>query len=379
MVHPNGSKYWRLKYRLAGKEKTIALGVHGKGGVSLKAARLKAQELKKMIAQGIDPAQSKQEDKLEQSGANRFGHIAEEWIATKQTEWTDNYAKEVRRSLKRHVLPYIGDCPIDQITPLLLLEMLKRIENKGHLEMLRKVRRQCNSVFIYAKFKGLVVSNPAEGVEQVLKKHQIKNHNSIKLKELPDLLQAITNHPLEPTTKAGLLVALYTFQRTSEIRFARWEEIDTERALWTIPAERMKMRREHIIPLSRQALQAFESLRPLTAGYPFVFASSQHPQSRPMSENAMLYALYRMGFYGRMTVHGFRHLASTTLNELGFDFRWIEKQLSHEDRNKVRGTYNKAEYLPERAKMMQHWADFVDMADGSNVVPINSNKRTAKP
>ncbi len=372
LVNPNGAKWWRLDYRINGKRKTLSMGVFP--DVGLADARTKAHEAKALIAKGIDPSIERQEAKAHEKGSNNFATIAKEWIDTRATEWTERHVKDVKTSLEKNIYPHLGHVSINEITPMQLLDVLKRIESRGSLEMLKKIRQRCNAIFVHAKFKGLIESNPAEGISQVLKKHQSKNYVSIKLKELPELVKAINTYPLEPTTKAGLLIALYTFQRTNEIRFARWDEIDFDAELWSIPTERMKMRREHLVPLSKQALQIFKDLQPLTAQYPFVFASAHKPMSQPMSENAMLYALYRMGFHGRMTVHGFRHLASTALNEMGFDGRWIEKQLSHEDKNSVRGTYNKALFIPERINMMQEWADFVDQSDGTNIVPIGHKK-----
>lgn len=372
LINPNGSKYWRLSYRINGKQKTLSMGVFPV--VSLADARKNVMEARKLIAQGVDPSDIRKATTAKENGTNTFGTIARQWIATRTTEWTPRHIKGVTTSLEKNIFPHIGHMAINEITPMQLLDVLKRIESRGSLEMLKKIRQRCNAIFVYAKFKGMIATNPAEGISQVLRKHKPQNHQNIKLKELPELVTAINSHPLEPTTKAGLLIALYTFQRTNEIRFARWDEIDFDNSLWTIPAERMKMKREHVVPLSKQAVQVFQNLKPLTGCYELVFASTHKPETQPMSENAMLYALYRMGFHGRMTVHGFRHLASTSLNEMGFDGRWIEKQLSHEDSNAVRGTYNKAEYLPERINMMQEWADFVDRADGSNIVPIGHKK-----
>lgn len=373
LVNPNGSKWWRLDYRINGKRKTLSMGVFP--DVTLAQARDKTLKAKALIAKGIDPSEQRQERKAHEKGSNTFESIGKEWIATRTPEWTPRHIKSVKASLEKNIFPHIGHQAINEITPAQFLAVLRRIESRGSLEMLKKVRQRCEAIFNHAKFHGLIDANPADGVSKMLKKHRAKNYSNIKLKELPELVNAINTYPLEPTTKAGLLIALYTFQRTNEIRFAQWDEIDLEQGLWTIPAERMKMRREHVVPLSKQVVEVFKSLKPLTAHYPFVFASSHKPESQSMSENAMLYALYRIGFHGRMTVHGFRHLASTSLNEMGFDGRWIEKQLSHEDKNAVRGTYNKAQYLPERIKMMQQWADFVDMADGSNIVPIGHKKK----
>ncbi|WP_179952306.1 tyrosine-type recombinase/integrase [Marinicella rhabdoformis] len=376
LVHPNGSKYWRLNYRYQGKQKTIALGVFGKGAdhITLAKARQLAQEVKKLLAEGKDPSEEKKEQTAKTKGTNSFETIARQWIDSKSEQWTERHTKAVLKTLEQNIFPYIGTDPINTITSQKLLATLRRIEKRGSLEMLKKIRQRCNGIFVFAKISGLIESNPAEGISQVLKTHKANNHRSINLSELPELVNAINTFTLEPTTKTGLLIALYTFQRTNEIRFAQWHEFDFEAGKWSIPAARMKMKRDHVVPLSKQAIEALKSLQPITGHYPFVFASTHKPNTQPFSENAMLFALYRMGFNGRHTVHGCRHLASTTLNEMGFDSRWIEKQLSHEDKNTIRGTYNKAEYMPERTKMMQQWADFVDQADGSNIVPIGHKK-----
>lgn len=370
LVHPNGSKYWRLNYRYQGKQKTIALGAFGKNKnqVTLAEARQLAQDIKKQIKDGIDPSEKRKQDKIE--NINAFSNIAFEWIDKKSNKWTIGHSKDVRHTLERDVFPYVGNEPINKITTQNLLSVLRKIEKRGSLEVLKKIRQRCNNIFIYAKVMGYITSNPAEGLELVLKSPVRKNFNSIELSELPELVKAINSHPLEPTTKTGLLLALYTFQRTNDIRGALWTEFDLEAGLWSIPASRHKMKRDQLVPLPKQAIEALKALHSITGQFPFVFASTHKPFKQPMSENAMLYALYRMGFRGRMTVHGFRHLASTTLNEMGYDSRFIEKQLSHEDKNTIRGAYNKAKHLPERIKMIQDWADFVDRADGSNIVPL---------
>jgi integrase len=207
-------------------------------------------------------------------------------------------------------------------------------------------------------------------VETVLKSPTIKNYNSIKLKDLPELVKNIKSFDGEPTTKAGLEIALLTFLRTNEIRYATWDEIDFKNKLWVISAERMKMKRDHIVPMSKRVIEILKELQNITGQYKFIFASTHKPLKQPMSENAMLYALYRLGWHGRMTVHGFRHLASTSLNELGFGSHLIEKQLSHENKNTIAGTYNKAEYLNERITMMNEWTSFVENANG-NIIPIH--------
>jgi len=368
LVHPNGSKYWRMSYTLNDKRNTYAIGTYP--DINLTNARKMARSARALVAQGKDPI-TKRKNQTIQEKQNTFESVAEQWHRTNSTKWKPNHAKDVWATLQSNVIKYLGTMPVNSITTSKLLAVLRRIESRGSLEILKKVRQWTNQVFIYAKVTGLIESNPAEGLETVLQTPKTKNHNSITLKELPELIKAIQDRQMEPTTKAGLLLTLYTFLRTNELRNARWNEIDFDKAQWTVPAERMKMNREHVVPLSKQAMDVLRHLKPLTGHFPFVFASYHKPDKQPMSQNAMIRALYRMGYGGRMTVHGFRHLASTSLNELGFDGRHIEKQLSHEDKNTIRGTYNKAEYLPERAKMMQFWADFVDNLDTDKVVPIN--------
>lgn len=375
LVHSNGSKYFRINYTFNSKAQTLGLGVFP--STTLLDARAEAGKIRKQIADGLNPSKErkKAKTKTQKSNKNTFKKIALKWLDVKANEWKDSYTKDVLKSFEQNVFPYIGDKPINKIKSTKLTKVLKKIEKRGSYEILKKVRQRCNGVFIYAKAKGLIKSNPCEGQEILLKKSKTdSNFNSIKLGELPALVEAIKTTSMKPTTKAGLLAALYTFLRTSEIRFARWDEINFDERLWLIPAKRMKMNRDHIVPLSKQVIQVLKDLQPITGHYPFVFASSNRPDKQPFSENAMLYALYRMGYRGRHTVHGFRHLATTALNELGFDRRHIEKQMSHVIKGTTEKRYNKAEFIHDRINMMQEWADFVDRADGSNIVPIGHLK-----
>lgn len=368
IINPNGKKWWRFNYRFDGKQKTLSMGVYP--DIGLAEARQQVADARQLVAQGINPSDQRKQAKAIKQGKTSFETIAHQWIDNKAHKWSEKHTNAVIKSFELNVFNHIGHTPIDQIRPSTMIKVLKVIENRGSLETLKKVRQRCNGVFVFAKIKELIISNPCEGLEEVLKSNKVEQYNHITHKELPELITAIENGGLEPTTKTGLMIALLTFQRTNEIRYASWDEIDFDAATWTIPAHRMKMKREHVIPLSKQALQLFKELQPITGDYPFIFASYHKPMIQPFSNNAMLFALYRLGFRGRMTVHGFRHLASTTLNELGFDSRHIEKQLSHEDSNTIRGTYNKAEYIAERTKMMQQWSDFVLNID-AKIIPIH--------
>ena len=372
LVHPNGSKYFRINFTFDSKAQTLGLGVFP--STPLVDARDQAGKIRKQIAAGINPSKERKKSKASKKEKNKhtFSKVAIDWLEVKSSEWKPSYSKEVLKSLKLNVYPLIGDKPISKVKPKHLRKLFKKIEKRGSFEILKKVRQRCNGIFIYAKAKGLVKSNPCEGQELLFKrKITTENFNSIELNELPQLVKSIKNTSMEPTTRAGLLIALYTFLRTSEIRFARWNEINFEEKIWLIPADRMKMNRDHLVPLSKQAIKVLQDLHPITGHYPFIFASKSRPDTKPFSENAMLYALYRMGYKGKHTVHGFRHLATTALNELGFDRRHIEKQMSHEIKSRTEKRYNRAEFIHDRIKMMQEWADFVDQKDGSNIVTIN--------
>ncbi|TDR23896.1 tyrosine-type recombinase/integrase [Marinicella litoralis] len=375
LVHPNGSKYFRVNYTFNKIQKTLGLGVFPH--VALTDARLKVAEIRSQLANEVDPSaeRKKTNNATTKQIRNTFKKVALEWLELKSNAWKPDYTKDVLKSLESNVFPFIGDTAINKIDSIKLTEVLKTIENRGSYEILKKVRQRCNGIFIYAKVKQLIKTNPCEGQELLLKDNESdKSFNSIDVKELPALVKAIRTTSMEPTTKAGLLIALYTFLRTSEIRFARWDEINFDHRQWLIPAKRMKMGRDHIVPLSKQTIQVLKDLHPYTGHYPFVFASRHRPDTQPFSENAMLYALYRMGYRGKHTVHGFRHLATTILNELGFDRRHVEKQMSHQIKNKTEKRYNRAEFIHDRTIMMQEYADFVDRADGSNIVPIGHKK-----
>lgn len=370
LIHPNGSKYWRMKYKFADKEKTLAIGVYP--AVTLQEARFKRDEAKRLLAQSIDPSQHKRQQKLaiKNAAANSFEAVSREWHDTMAPNWKGKHAKDVMNTLERDVFPFVGRKPIAEITPPELLYVLRKVEKRGALEVVRKLRQRCESIYKFAIVTGRATYNPARDLEGAFKK-QVKTHfKSLKAKELPELMQAVNRYSGEITTKNGIKLILYTLLRTRELIGAEWAEIDYENGVWTIPAERMKMGREHLVPLSRQAIVCLQDLQEMTGHHKWVFASSQKPKHKHMSNNAMIYGLYRMGFHGRTTIHGLRSTGSTILHEMGFNPDVIEKTLSHE-RGGVRMVYNKAEYLDARADMLQQWADYLDNMDGK-IIPINS-------
>ncbi len=361
LIMPSGSKYWRLKYFFDGKEKVLALGVYPE--TSLTEARERRAQAKKSLAAGKDPGEAKKEAKRQStlSNANTFEIVAHEWFENRKHEWAPSSVRTKRIHLENHLLPKIGERPIGEISAPALLEMARGIEARGTLDTARRVMQMCGQIFLYAIATGRVERNPVPDLRGALKTPVVKHHSFLQASELPEFLKKLNVYDGIALTKLALRLLLLTFVRTNELRGALWTEIDWEKSEWRIPAERMKMKELHIVPLSRQALVSLRELEDITGNSEFVFPN-QHNPTTFMSENTMLYALYRMGYHSRATGHGFRSTASTILNEHEFRADVIERQLAHSERNRVRAAYNHAQYLPERRKMMQWWADYLDKA-----------------
>jgi integrase len=354
-VQTNGSKYWRLKFRHQGKERVFAIGVYPE--VGLAAAREEALKARRLVGEGKDPVAERR--RARGSSAETFQEIAEEWIESQSNVWSPSYKESVESALASNLYPHIGSTQIRAITVPLMRDALLIMEKREVLAALRKVRMWASLVFRYAIATGRAEANPAETLQGTFKAHKPRNFTAItKRDDLGELIRKIRSYDGSIVTRLSLSLMVLTFTRTKELRWARWSEFDLENAQWTIPAERMKMREQHIVPLSRQALAIIEELKLLRTSE-FLFPNENNPR-KPMSENTMLYALYRLGYHNRSTVHGFRSSASSLLNKMGFNPDWIERQLSHRERNKVRGAYHREEYLEERHGMMQRWADFID-------------------
>jgi integrase len=355
-ITPSGGKLWRLKYRFSGKEKSLAIGSYPT--VSLKHARDKTIIAKRQLADGIDPSAAKREQRLRKS--KTFGVTAKEWYETQLDKWTPGHAQTVWRRLELNVLPWLKDRAIDDISTAEVLEVLRRIENRGAIETAHRVAQICSKVFMFAIASGLLENNPANGVSQALKVSTVKPMAAItEPKEIKALMEAIEAFQGSFIVRQALRTAPLVFVRPGELRHAEWSEIDFEENLWSIPGEKMKMKRPHIVPLSKQAIQILRELEPLTGSGLYVFPSIRTP-ARPMSENTINVALRRLGYDNtQMTGHGFRTMASTRLHEMGFHTDHIEMQLAHADKNSIRGTYNKALYLEPRKRMMQAWADYL--------------------
>lgn len=382
LVKPDGSKYWRLKYRFAGKEKLLALGVYP--DTTLKAARTKRQQAREQLANGTDPGQAKQNAKYaaRQSAENTFKTVALEWVAKRGTRWSEAHRKAVEKRLELDLFPDLGKLPIASIDSQKLLTVLRKIEARGAHEVAAKARTFAGQVFRYAISTARPnVTDPTPGLRGAMEVVEKNHYARLSEADLPDFLKRLEEYEGSPITRIALKLLVMTWTRTGELRAAKWEEFDFAKREWRIPAERMKGREPHLVPLSDQAIAELKQLKAIIGDGKLLFPNEHNP-AKPMSENTILYALYRMGYRGRATGHGFRATASTIANE---SHKWkadaIERQLAHRDTNKIRSTYNFAEHLPERRKMLQWWANFLDgKRDGpttGKVIPINKRTEVA--
>ena len=376
LINPNGSKWWRLKYRFLGKEKLLSLGVYP--DVSLKDARTKRDEARALLANGVDPSLNRQVQraaKVERS-ENSFEVVAREWIAKSSTKWKVNHTSNISRRLEKDVFPWIGGRAIAEITAPELLACLRRIESRGAIETVHRCHQDCGQVFRYAIATGRAERDVAADLRGALQAVNTKHHASItEPKAIGELLRAINGFNGSFVTNCALRLAPYVFVRPGELRHAEWSEIDFQTNEWRIPAAKMKMNAVHIVPLCKQAIAILKEIQPLTGHVRYVFPSVRTSE-RPMSENTVNAALRRLGYTSdEMTGHGFRSMASTLLNENGWNRDAIERQLAHGERNSVRAAYNYAEHLPERRKMMQWWANYLDsLAAGGKVIPMHKPK-----
>lgn len=368
LVQPNGARYWRLKYRYANKEKLLALGVFPE--TSLSEARQKRDAARKVLDAGEDPSNVKREKKRQtiEKSEQTFERVAREWHQKGSAKWTTGYAAKIMDSLEQNAFPSIGKRPIADISAKEMLDMLSKVEARGALEIASRVKQRCSAVFNYAITRLLATNNPVLPLRGSFQAPKNKNHARLKIEEMPEFMQKLAAYDGRKQTALAIRFLAYTFVRTGELRYARWSEFDFDGAQWRIPAERMKMKEQHIVPLSKQVIALLQELKGFNGDGELVFPGDRVP-SKPMSENTILFALYRMGYHSKMTGHGFRGIASTALNEMGYRPDVIERQLAHTERDGVRAAYNHAQYLPERVAMMQLWADYLDaIATGKKVV-----------
>lgn len=343
-IQPSGSRLWRMAYRFGGKQKTLAFGAYPY--VTLGEARKRRTEAKTALAAGRDPG-------VKQRAAESFEALARRWYAAKAPGWAESNASRVWSRIERDLLPPLGAKAVTAIEPMDLLDALRAVEDRGSVEVAKRLKQAAAGMFRLAIAEGALKYNPAADIGDGLRPAARPKHRAtLRPEHAQQLARDIAGYQGEPVTRLALLVALHTFVRTNELRLATWAEIEGD--TWRVPAERMKMRREHLVPLSPAVLALLEELLPHRVG-DWIFPG----QRGPLSNNTMLYGLYRAGYHSRQTVHGFRRLASTTLHEAGFDTAHVERQLAHVDRNEIRGIYNAAEWLPARRKMMAWWSKFV--------------------
>jgi len=358
LVNPNGSRWWKLKYRYGGVEKLHSLGVYPE--VSLKLARQRREEVRLKLTHGIDPSAERKAEK--RARAHTFEAVAREWWDERRPNWTEGYAKAVITRFEQDVFPVVGSKPVKTITSADFLDCLERMKKRGVLETAHKVQTKCSEVMRYAVGTRRADRDPVVDLKGALPPVKHRHYASITYpSEVGGLLRAIDGYQGKSrVAQAALRLLPLVFVRSSELRYARWEEFDLDEAQWRIPAERMKRPYPHIVPLSKQAIEILRELHPFTGPDGLVFPGIRSAE-QPISDNTVNAALRRMGFTAEeMTGHGFRSMASTLLNEQGWEPDAIERQLSHVDENEVRAAYNYAQYLPVRRKMMQAWADYLD-------------------
>jgi len=361
-VTPSGGKYWRLKYRFDHKEKRITFGPYPQ--ISLLEAREMREAARKKVALGIDPIEDKKDQRrIAALGAeNTFETVAREWHKLNKDSWHDIYGGHILHRLEMDIFPRIGKLPIAKIKPLHILDALRLIEKRGAGEVARRTLQYCSQVFRYAIITERAERNPAHDLKGALKPIKHGHYAAIGIDEMPDFLRALDRNDarLFPQTRDAVRLLMLTFVRTGELIGAKWGEFDLDNAAWNIPAERMKMRRPHFVPLSRQVLDILKEQHKLTSNWDWVFPNQAHPKKH-MSNNTVLGAIERLGYKGRMTGHGFRALAMSTIKEkLGYRHEVIDRQLAHVPANKVDAAYDRAQFLDERRVMMQKWADYID-------------------
>ena len=363
-VMPNGSKYWRMKYRIHGKEKLLALGVYPE--TTLSEARDKRDAARKLVTQGTDPSAHKQETKhlAALNAENTFEPLAREWHSKNKAKWKEKHGQDILTRLEKDIFPEIGNLPVRDITAPRLLAAIRKMEERGAHELARRARGTCEQIFAYGIGTGKADRNIALDLRGTLEAFKRGHYAAFDADELPEFLAKLEKNEARPypqTIRATKLLML-TFVRTSELINATWDEFDFEKKVWNIPAERMKKGRPHLVPLSRQAIELFNEQKEDTSIFqtPYVFPSQIEPR-KPMSNGTILGAIKRMGYKGEMTGHGFRSLAMSTIKErLGYRHEIPDLQLAHSKGNKIDAAYDRAKFIEERTKMMQDWAEYIE-------------------
>ena len=359
-IRPSGTKVWQYPYSLQGKRNIYTIGKygHGAGLIAAGDARKERDRVKSLVTKGISPNQTKEDQKITtiQIAKNTFESLGREWIA-KQT-WAEKHGKNIRSRLEKDVFHEIGHKPISEVTVKDIIHILKKIEARGAYDVAKRINQYCTAIFDFAILQDLCENNPALGRSKLVKSVRRQNRPHLTEAQLPDFMRKLEGYNGKPSFKLMVKLLALTFVRPGELRGARWEEVDEEKALWSIPAARMKMSRDHLVPLSRQALYIIQQLREISGHTELLFPSTVRNRN-PLSDVAIIKAV-KYFTDNKAVPHGFRHTASTILNERSFNADHVEAQLAHVEENKVRGAYNKAQYLEPRREMMQWWSDFLD-------------------
>lgn len=378
-IKPTGSKTWVFNYYRPHTKKRANLSFGIYPDVSLAQARDRRREARQLVAQEIDPKQHRDQQASEhqQRASATLETVTREWFRLKAAKVTAAYADDIIRSLENHIFPLLGALPISNITAPLTIASLKPLANTGKLEMVKRISQRLNEVMIYAVNTGIIHSNPLAGIRHAFETPKVANNPTLKPDQLPELMTALSRANIRIVTRCLIEWQLHTMTRPTEAAGARWDEISIDDKLWIIPAERMKKRKEHVIPLTPQTLALLEAIRPVSGRSPYLFPSDIHPKKHASSSTANMALKTRMGFKGRLTAHGMRALASTTLNERAFDVDVIESALAHTDKNHVRATYNRAQYIERRRKMMEWWSSHIEEA-ATGSMSMSSGHKTLR-
>ena len=367
-VKPNGSKLWVLVYSRPYTKKRTSLSFGSFPPLSLADARAKREDARKLLANNIDPKEyrDEQERLKELKHNNTLEHIAAKWLDVKKSKISADHANDTWRSLELHIFPDLGKVPIHKISAVKAIEIIEPIAAKGSLETVKRLCQRLNEIMIYSVNTGILENNPLAGISQAFKTPEKKNLPTLKPEQLPMLMMALATASIKITTRCLIEWQLHTMVRPSEAAGARWEEIDFDNAFWNIPAERMKQKKPHTIPLTEQSLTLLDVMKDLSHNSDFIFPSDRDPRKPTNSQTANT-ALKRMGFHKQLVAHGLRSLASTILNEQGFDPDVIEAALAHVGKNEVRNAYNRAEYIERRKPVMTWWSEYIDKAATGNM------------
>lgn len=364
-IYDDGRKYWRLRYWVASKEKSISLGVYP--SVTLKDARRLAEIERKKLEMKLDPSAERKAEKLikEAQASNSFEAVADEWLKKQANTWKEKHLSDVKRRLENNIYPKLGKRPINEINAPELLSVIQIIEKRGAYDLAHRVLQVCGQVFRYGIVNSKCERNPAADLRGALTPHKAKNQNAVESEGLPQLLRDISRYEEigDKQTKLALSLLAHTFVRTNELINSEWSEFDLNKAIWIIPAHRMKSKREHIVPLSPKVLQILEEVKQLSGRSNFLFPGRN--SEKPMSNNTMLYALYRLGYKNKMCGHGFRSVASTVFNDNEFNEKVIEMQLAHIEKDRTKAAYNRAKYLTQRKELMNWWSDYLSQIESS--------------